>query len=161
MPDHRDLQKAAEHEAAHAVMRWVRGLPATQLWANEDGSGYCDGHPRRARHDDVPYVVLAGYVPETGYGLAVPDFATSKVADFDRAREILESAEWLVGYDAEAGNQRSVEAALKEHFLYACDQLSEHIELVDAIADRLFESRRLSARTVAALCREHGRRTTR
>ena len=35
------LEVAAEHEAGHAVMRWLRGLPATRLTVNSDGSGFC------------------------------------------------------------------------------------------------------------------------
>ena len=151
-----DLDTIAIHEAGHAVMRWLRGLPATELTASDDG-GLCGGTGREVRRDHVLYVLLGGPVVENGYGIVgTLDFARCGSNDFERAKALLAGAEdWLC---RDGLRVLTIDEALAYHFDRACDLLCPHIELVDAIGGRLAAEGRLSARRVAALCREYGRR---
>ena len=63
----------AEHEAAHAVMRWLRGLPATDVYVEETG-GFTDGTGRRVDPENNVLVALAGFAWETGCGMCEPDW---------------------------------------------------------------------------------------
>ena len=63
---------------------------------------------------------------------------------------------------ADAAEERvevvTVDEALKYFFDRACAQPWPHAELVEIIGARLEARGELSARTVAAICREYGRR---
>lgn len=63
-----DINTIAQHEAGHAVMRWVLGLPATELTADDEG-GLCAGTGRRIWISDEILVMLAGVAVESGYGV--------------------------------------------------------------------------------------------
>ena len=52
------------HEAGHAVMRWLRGLPLTRLELTDEG-GMCYGTGRREATDSLIKVRLAGYAAQT------------------------------------------------------------------------------------------------
>lgn len=41
------LADTACHEAGHAVMRWLVGLPATAIHVYAEGEGLCEGTGRR------------------------------------------------------------------------------------------------------------------
>jgi hypothetical protein len=56
----------AQHEAAHAVMRCLRGLPATAITARENG-GLCAGTGDPIHPESELLVSLAGYAWQTGY----------------------------------------------------------------------------------------------
>jgi hypothetical protein len=146
------IETVAEHEAGHAVMRWLCGWSATALTANEDGSGTCAGTGRRVEASEKLQVTLAGPAAEISYGIFPLDWAASRCADFDSARRLLAQCMWLVppGMD--------VEAALKVHFDAVCHALWPFADLVTEIGDRLTKQGRLSARSVAALCREQAKR---
>jgi hypothetical protein len=57
---------SAVHEAGHAVMRFIRGLPLTAIELDADNNGRCGGTGRLVRADDVLLVTLAGYAAESG-----------------------------------------------------------------------------------------------
>jgi hypothetical protein len=61
------LEDAARHEAGHAVMRWLVGLPATKLTISQDGAGFCEGSGKRVFVYDFLRVTLAGLAAEIGY----------------------------------------------------------------------------------------------
>jgi hypothetical protein len=54
--------------------------------------------------------------------------------------------------------EQDAEAAFRRHFRTVCNDLWLYADLVEEIADRLNEAGTLSARVVAALCREYARR---
>ncbi len=144
----------AYHEAVHAVMRWIVGLPATEVTAGRDG-GHCGGTGRSVSAEGKLWVALAGFAVEAGYGVAPPDLPKCAGSDFDRARDILAGHEWL---RASGKRVLGVEAALQRAFSQAGELLLARVDLVENVAQRLMYERRLSARQVAAMCREYSRR---
>jgi hypothetical protein len=90
-----DLYTIAGHEAAHAVMGWIRGLSATELTADETG-GLCAGHRGRVGVETLLLVYLAGFAYEGGCGLSGPlDSTESDSDDFRIARGFLHTfPEW-------------------------------------------------------------------
>jgi hypothetical protein len=68
------LNAIACHEAGHAVMRVLRGYPATELTATED-RGFCAGTGRLIRVEDEILINLAGFAVEYGYGLCDIDLS--------------------------------------------------------------------------------------
>lgn len=143
--------EAAYHEAGHAVMRWLRGWPLTALTAREDGSGLCAGTGRRVRAFEHIEVLLAGPAAEVGIFWERLDWERSRFNDFDDAREVMRAL----------GCYADVEAALRDEFKKVAVRLADYSDLIETIADRLYVTGSLSARAVAAYCREHGRREAR
>lgn len=144
------------HEAGHAVMRWWRSLPATDLVLFDDGEGLCAGTGKPISPESALLVALAGPAAEFG-GLV--NLSESRSDDLDTARKLLHSAPWLcldVSPDLTI-RSLSVEEALQRTFERVCDELEPLEELVERLAERLDAKGRLTARTVAAICREHGR----
>jgi hypothetical protein len=146
------LENAACHEAGHAVMRWLVGLPATKLTISEDGSGFCEGTGKRVLVDDLLRVTLAGLAAEIGYGVIPLDWERTRTADLYEALGLLARAPWLTPPSVDPN------IALRDHFRAVCEELFPHAELVDDIARQLMEKREVSARAVAAFCREYRRR---
>ncbi|RPJ79558.1 MAG: hypothetical protein EHM13_13280 [Acidobacteria bacterium] len=151
----------AQHEAAHAVMRWLLGLPATAL-SVQDGGGVCEGTGRREPAGDVLMVFLAGYAPEADYtAFGVPDLSpqdTRDVYDIKCAREILTGRPWLcyrAGDRDREPTPLSVDEALCYHFERAAEILFDYCELIEFLGMRLDEAGALSARRVAATFREY------
>jgi hypothetical protein len=148
------------HEAGHAVMRLLRSQQATDLYVYNGGTnhpvlgeiwGYCDGTGQPIRSEDKLLISLAGPAAEVGC-LPVVDCSKSDSADFDDAREILGSCEYLRLY----GNPPllfvdSVEAALQRWFDRCCDSLGPYSYLVEALAEELSDSGHLPASRVRAL----------
>ena len=151
--DDRDM--ISTHEAGHAVMRWLLGLPATEMLLHESG-GLVRGTGRRSDSETQLLLALAGPAVESGYGLVgKPDFQKSDLVDFDVARAIIEGTPWLRHSWGE--DNLSVDEALLYHFERACEQLLAVCDLVDWLGERLNTEGRLSARSVAAVCREFGK----
>ena len=159
-----DLLQIAEHEVAHAVMRWLRGMPATEITANHQG-GVCAGTGKVVRAEDELLVTLAGFAWESGCGVAEVDLANSRADDFDVARRILQHSEWLrllPGADDQGGvvaRLKTVDDALLHHFRRAGDLLNPYAELVHAMGERLAVDGVVSARSVVAMCREFAKRS--
>jgi hypothetical protein len=154
------LLEIAQHEAGHAVMQWLRGYPATELTVGRDG-GLCAGTGRPIRPEDNLLIALGGIAVDSGYGFCKVDLEHSELDDLDQARRELRSRSWLrlVGDGASpVVLTETVEDALARYFRRACDLLFPEMELVEFMGFRLFQAGRLSARSVAALCREHSRR---
>lgn len=139
---------SAIHEAGHAVMRWIRGLPLTAIELDTDNKGRCAGSGRLVRADDVLLVMLAGYAAESGYGVADVNL-TRECYDLDYGRMILTSERWLCGSD-------TVDDALAYYFHLACDLLRPHADLIQQLASKLTADGYLSADTVRATLRPCG-----
>lgn len=129
---------------------------------NDDGSGFTAGTGRSIRIDDALWVYLAGFAAEGGYGIGNSvDLACSHADDLQRVREILTAEPHWRGctiMSGQAPKLRSVEASLQAWFTQTCEMLLPYADLVERIGDRLASERHLSARTVAALCREWDKR---
>ena len=154
------IGKTAKHEAAHAVMRWLLGLPATRLELHDTG-GLCHGSGKLIETRDELLVTLAGFAWEAGYLLFDVDWVGSRSDDFDHARDILRRCPHLcLGFAASKRKNRvvtqNVDVALKRWFRSAGQALLPHDDLIDVLGDELVLSRKLSARHVAAIMREHG-----
>jgi len=61
-------------------MRWLRGLPATDVYVEETG-GFTDGTGRRVDPENNVLVALAGFAWETGCGMCEPDW--TQVYEFE------------------------------------------------------------------------------
>lgn len=159
-----DLETIALHEAGHAVMRWLRGLSATDVTANDDG-GFCAGTGRAVHSESELLVSLAGFAVECGYAVGGRiDLAHSHGDDFDHARRILSETEYLrfrVNADRSGVFVQDVDAALLRYFARAGVELLPYSDLIEDIGQRLQIEGRLSARTVAAICREYVKRSRR
>lgn len=155
-----DLDTIATHECGHAVMHWLRGLPATYVTADENG-GFCAGTGKPIRPQDMLFVVLAGFAAECGCGLFEVDLTASRADDFDKARRLLSECDWMRMRLAQGEKEGvlivSVEEALSDYFKRACDLLQPYQDFIERMALRLARKGRLSARSVAAMLREYGK----
>lgn len=89
------------------------------------------------------------------------DFKKAVSSDLDEARQLLrDGPEWMRLRCKEDGSSfvEGVQDALEKAFRETCELLVPHDWLIDHLADRLSDQGRLSARTVAAICREYGNR---
>ena len=143
------------HEAAHAVMRWLRDSPCTDLRAGEDG-GASVGTDDKIRKDDFLKILLAGCAWEWRNHLDDIDLPASKPDDLEQARMILADTPHLRGVERTAdGKWRalSVEAGLAIRFREAAELLAPYDTLVGEIATRLEHEGSLSAKDVRAMIR--------
>jgi hypothetical protein len=140
-----DISTVAQHEAGHAVMRWLCGLQVTGLIAREDGSGFCHGTGRRVDPVTLLWITLAGPAAEVSYNIIPLDWERTRFDDFDEARRLIDPwHKW---------EKDEVENELHDQFAIVCERLWPFAGLVDDLAARLEVEGTLSARSVAALCR--------
>ena len=151
----------AQHEAGHAVMRSIVGLPATEVEANEKG-GFCAGSGRKVGPWDVLPVALAGFAWKAATGWAVHSTCRTAMRPISRRPRRCSNgvcgSGWLLGSsrvpDADGSIPcsvvLSVDDAMQRAFSQAGERLLPHSDLVDSMAERLTYERRLSARQVAA-----------
>lgn len=176
MPPEEALRADAEHQAAHAVMRWAYRMKPTEIRASETG-GCCFGTGEKVhffRLHDLLAVMLAGHAWEAGCGLERVDIKGIKAGDFDDARRILaqnrrmrirtpritaRNEARVMAHCSKPRRPRydSVEAALQEAFEMACEMLMPHFDAVEYLGSRLASARRMSARSVAAFFRWYER----
>jgi len=140
-----EREGTAAHEAGHAVMRWLRGLPPTPISLVDDGDGCCRGTGQLYPAKDVLFVTLAGYAAESGFGVADVDLA-GLCDDFNYARTILRSARELTRGDETAGE------ALERYFARTCELLRPHAEVIETLQRMLIADGIVSADAVAATC---------
>jgi len=155
----------AEHEAAHAVMRWLRGLPATDVYVG-NGDGLCEGTGAALRAEDALLVTLAGLVIETTFGLYTLDSVINpenEPDDLVEAREILEGSMLLrmkipvnpqPGQPALEADFWTVEESLQLWLKRAVSELCPHCDLVDVVATAAFDGY-LSAADLQAILDEY------
>ena len=140
-----EREATAAHEAGHAVMRWLRGLPATPISVIDDRLGKCGGTGQLYPAEDVLLVTLAGYAAESAFGTADVDFS-APCHDFDYARRILVSAVWL------RRRAETLDEAIERYFGDACELLRPHTDLIHRLRDMLLRHKWVSAEGVAASC---------
>jgi hypothetical protein len=148
-----DLRTIAVHEAGHAIMRWVRGLPITAVWTDEDG-GLCEGCGKPIDAQSNLLVTLAWFVTEADYML-LPErvnLTESDGDDFDDAWRILHHSRHL------RNEGESMDDALMRWMIHAGHALYPYRELVERLGFILTERRYLSARSVSAVIREWRKR---
>lgn len=155
---------AARHEAAHAVMMKILGLPATRITLNDTG-GFCEGTGKIIRREEDVLCSLAGFAWETLFGIAPPvdqiNFETSRhtIEDLRQAWEILDRFEHLRIVGILVGNgewmfkTESVKTAIRRYYSRAMKELNPHRDLILATGAKLYEAGELSARRTAALLR--------
>jgi hypothetical protein len=83
-----DLNTICSHEAAHAVMRYLVGLPVTSIIANTEG-GYCYGSGRPCSVQQSILSCLAGIAYEAGCIPSWVDLAKSKFDDLEEAKRLI------------------------------------------------------------------------
>ena len=155
-----DLWTIAGHEAAHAVMRYLCGMPATEITASPEG-GLCAGTGKRVLAADQLWVLLAGIAWETGCGLFGARVVWSQMGGFpdvDEAREILATRPflWPMVEGKEGWQVGDPETALQHHFERVCERLLPYALEIEELGARLMDSSgRLSARQVAGWLRAH------
>lgn len=146
---------AAEHEAAHAVMMKLCGLPATELAIDEDGGGSCEGTNLTIRADTILLVTLAGMVWESGCRFTLIDWEKVRFT-FDDA-----GVAWQLVSDFPLLCQRvtlsgelTVEepaATLNRWFAKAGDILKPHKATIRRLGKILEDEGSLSPRQVASI----------
>jgi hypothetical protein len=142
-----DLREVtAGHEAGHVVMRWLLGLPATDVYVN-NGYGLCEGTGEQCRAEDVLLVLLAGLAVESAYGMNGIDIEHSDTTDLRQARELLTHDPYLrlsIPERIQPGQEvqpvfDTVEVCLAKWFRRCCDDLRQHLFLVDDVADAVYD----------------------
>jgi hypothetical protein len=149
------LDATAVHEVGHAVMRWIVGWPATEVFADY-GHGFCKGTGNRVLASDLLMVTLAGYAAELPFGTI--DWETSRTDDFELAKQILLEDPYLrlVPNGRDIVDATIVES-LDWHFKYVRELLWPHFDFIDSLSVILATVRRLSPRQVAAYLREYSK----
>ncbi len=131
------------HDAQHCASEPPRTTRRRSPW-----SGVCYGSFERVRWMDLLDMTLAGPAAEV---LPFPlDWERSHFQDFDDARRLIRD---------HAAPGTDVETYMRQAFEDVQAKLWHESDLIDDISARLVMEGKLSARTVAALCREHGKRS--
>jgi hypothetical protein len=143
----RDL--VACHEAAHATMRWIERLPATELTVADNG-GLCEGSGRPMPADTLALVALAGIAFELWYD-PVGVSLNSPFDDLQYTRELLErNPTYCIGVRDGVPRILSVEDVMGDLLEKACNKLEPHDQFVVELGLRLAAKGRLSAEEVAS-----------
>jgi hypothetical protein len=170
-----EYDAVANHEAGHAIMRWLHGLPATTVEIFPAGRGRVEGTGRRIPHRCYLLMSLAGYAAELGYVIVQDRTGSLKIcaprlvwdrdkqspgSDLYRASSLLDS-DWRLREKVNRKGEcvpRDTEDVIQEYFALASDIIYEHLELLEILSNRLQADGILQPRTLAALCREYGKR---
>jgi hypothetical protein len=155
------IELIAEHQAAHAVMRWLCGLPATRLVCGANG-GLCNATCSKFNTADILAVILAGVTWEHSCRRVRINWRTTKFQDVDEALRMLERFPRLRlafprSGDGEAKTltpHRAVESWME----VVGYELRPHSDQIRDLGRLLAERKTLSARTVGAIFREYNKR---
>lgn len=145
----------ARHEAAHAIMHYLVGLPPTRLTASDD-RGLCESSGRAADIRQQVLALLAGIAYEVKYSAWLIDLHNSKTADLEQARQLLASN--ASGRRAEVKRKIctvGVEKALRLAMERACDILEPFNGEIESLGLLLVTAGQLSARRTGAFMRQH------
>jgi hypothetical protein len=143
------------HEAAHAVMQWLRGTGVREIALTPSG-GLSNGTGRHIDGESYMLITFAGFAYEFNAVLRTVQFDLEQTGadDIDDAREILTKHPPL-RLGSPRGHQIAlVEESMQWWFKRAADELLPHHELIEHIGTRLLDEGRLSGRSLAAMCRE-------
>ncbi|QIF02895.1 hypothetical protein [Roseimicrobium sp. ORNL1] len=150
------IQTIAEHEVAHGVMRWLRGLKVTNLWVSETG-GLCEGTGEEISNEDSLLVTLAGFAWEVGPFRTAAQINLPKCRgqDFDEARELIGKVPWMrVGPCPRNGvRMQSVDESLMRFLFKARDMLIPYRDFIKEAGSILKRHGHLSAPSFAGLLR--------
>lgn len=157
-----DLETIARHEAAHAVMRALLGLPCGYIIATPE-EGFNSGSGRKISPKQEILIALAGFAWEalaSSLGKPLPEVSwdTSRSDDVDAARDVLRRAPSIVPLlQLKEGSPElvpmSINQALDFWFKCAAQLLKEQFGLIENIGSKAEESGRLSERQVEAIIR--------
>jgi hypothetical protein len=149
---------AAQHEAAHAVMRKLCLMKATWLSVDGRGGGYCAGSGERIHADDNLLVTLAGMAWETGCRFTLIKWETARFTfvDAGEAWRLVNDVPCLCQSinPAQEPILQEPAAALNRWFAKAGDMLKPHRQLIRQMGNILQADGFLTARQVAALLRK-------
>lgn len=154
------IETVAFHEAGHAVMRWLCGLPAGRTAASQVG-GICEGSGKEIDAESFILVSLAGYAVECNFGIEGRPDLESQTDDFNSARAALYKAIHLrmrPNDKADSGIEVvSVGEAMIHYYDKACKMLWDNFEVVDNVATALIKERVLTSRQVSTVLRKYKR----
>lgn len=155
-----DRNVVACHEAAHAVMRWLRGLPATEIRIDRNGDGACAGTGCPVDPESYVLVALAGFAAEdltastTPLPKLVAAIAGCPAEDFEMARRVVRHTPRLRQIVRDGRHiEVSIDEAVARYFLCAIDLILPHVEVVADLGAQLDEDGIVSARKVGAALR--------
>ena len=159
-----NFELLAQHEAAHAVMRWILWLPATEILINDKGGGICKGTGKRISVDKDVLVSLAGPAWEAGccFTDSIDLDSPLHFQDLIEAKAVIDKCVHLrMLVDGNKMIEKSTRESLQTWLKRAGELLFRHADAVESIGASLEHKKRLSAKTVAAFLREHGKRIPR
>jgi hypothetical protein len=137
------LREAAYHEAGHAVMRWVHGLPPTPIVIRASLLRTCTAIGPRITEWTAVDVTLAGLVAELNAHHEprdMTDVIASRAAELDPVREFLTGD----GHDASDATVMRLMNRISERF-------RSRSRSIDAVARHLMTARHLSPRALTIL----------
>jgi hypothetical protein len=149
-----------DHESAHIAMRWVQGLSATDVLANDQG-GFAFGDSAPIDPEKDLLFTLAGFACECGCMPNRVNLQNCSADDFDRAKEILKQNPDLrnssiLNSDSDPKEiTYDVEEALELWFERACNELLPHLTLVEWISEPLQEEEHLSEEFVQKIFNDY------
>jgi len=148
------------HEAAHAVMRHLNGMPPGFLWVSET-EGENGGTGEVVDASDELAVQLAGVAWECGFNSQRIDWSASKMSDLEMASALLTERPFLRGWRIveTAGGSVAEERSLQDGLRYAlacvCDRLKPHRREIEALGDLLAIKREMDGRAVGDWMQTH------
>ncbi len=153
---------AAQHEAAHAVMRKICRLKATRLSVDSDGGGYCEGSGERIKPEENLLVTLAEMAWETGCRFTLLDWENVRFSfvDAGEAWQIVTDFPHLC-YSINQADEFIIQEptdALQRWFNIAGDMLKPHRRVIRRIGDALQLNGFLSASQTASFLRNTPRK---
>jgi hypothetical protein len=158
-----DIITAARHEAAHAVMRFLRGMNATAISYDpqKPGAGFCAGTLTLCRPDDLLLLCVAGYAYE-GRGKIHPHY--KHTSDWMQALDIIAEFPYLGHYCVRpTGKLKRLSHAksVAARMVWAWQVLQPHEAKILALADALLLTPRcqLTAANVRRILAHLGERT--
>jgi hypothetical protein len=149
------LGLVARHEAAHATMYYLVGLPSTRLVARGN-HGLCVGAGKPADARQHILALLAGIAYEIKYASCLINLRNSKTADLAQARALLADnlASRRVKIDRKIRTV-SVERALTLSMERTCDLLQPFHDTIESLGAELENAGELSAQRTGAFLRAH------
>ena len=136
------LLVVARHEAGHAVMRKIRGLPVTAIAVDFDnpGAGFCYGTRKAIRGDDALLVLLAGPAAECRCLPFLIDFTKADTDDLRAAKMLLANSPVLCGFDPATLTRIPPDGALKSWMMKAAVMLFPWKPHIEKLAKKLVHS---------------------
>lgn len=155
--------RTCNHEAAHAVMRYLVGFPMTAISCDDNGEGFSEGTMKPCRPMPSALVLLAGISYEAAFNPFIVNWEKTIFHDLDEVRKILENRPFVRGFVVVSGRTfrvRTVDEAVLHLFGEACSLLRPFSSVIKHVGRNLLLSSdgKLSARSVSATIRESVRR---